>query len=163
MNAQQLLQEISDYCRSTGSRSPRSDGAPSMTVSSPRGCAMAAASPPTHSTASMASWRQIRHRGPVLSSLSDPIRDLHRRNRSANYRRLAAVRRPARAWSGRAGPATQFPLLRQPAEISAVCQYLQRKWEVAHRVSEELAHLHPRPPAFARLTPVSATARCSCG
>jgi len=57
MNAQQLLQEISDYCRQTGLAESTFAAARSMTASSRRGCATAGASPPIRSTASTASWR----------------------------------------------------------------------------------------------------------
>ena len=99
-----------------------SAAAPSMTASSPRGCATAAASPPTRSTASAASWRSSAARA-ASSRCIERARDAPPRRRST-----AAARSPPRAAApSRRRSAAQFPLLRQPAEISAVRQYLQRE------------------------------------
>ena len=118
------------------SPNPPSAAAPSTTASSPAGCATAAASPPKRSTASAASWR------PTATSAARPAiipRTLDRGFESA-VAPVARGRRPpapsivampmppaARAFARRQRrrrSAAQLPLLRQPAEVSAVRQHL---------------------------------------
>ena len=102
---------------------------------------MAAASPPIRWTASARSWRAMRDGAPARRRV---LFD------AAAAGLLPVVKPPAPpVASGQVGrrPATQFPLLRQPAEISAVREHLQREMGNRARVGLELANIHPRPPA----------------
>ena len=156
MNAQELLQEISDYCRQTGlaestfGRRAVNDG-------------------------KLAS--RLRHGGRITTETLDRIRAFmtsqpQRRRAARGHRahrrrdvaadlaapaatpraaasRLARSRQPRRRRRQRRRSAAQLPLLRQPAEVSAVRQHLLGK--VGGRAtasSLELANIHPRPPAL---------------
>ena len=161
MNAQELLQEISDYCRQTGlaestfGRRAVNDG-------------------------KLAS--RLRNGGRITTDTLDRIRGfMDARNRTARRDRAAAaiIERHARAAAAptppltpppssaarrrtpAARPAAQFPLLRQPAEIPAVRQHLQREMgggEPRLRSSSPTSIRARRRCACS--TPASATARC---
>ena len=120
MSAQALLQEISDYCRHSGlaestfGRRAVNDG--KLTA-------------------------RLRNGGRITTETLDRIRAFMGSNQAAGDRRArrsssarASARPPASpptpappAPAGQRRPAAQFPLLRQPAEISAVRQHLQRE------------------------------------
>jgi hypothetical protein len=149
MNAQELLQEISDYCRQTGlaestfGRRAVNDG-------------------------KLAS--RLRHGGRITTETLDRIRSFMATNRNAPPRPTVIERTAQRAQD--TGAPTPGPL---PAPISSMPpggpspsgqdpqrnfrffdnrqKYLlfvntcSEKWVVAHRVALELANIHPRPPA----------------
>jgi hypothetical protein len=172
MNAQELLQEISDYCRQTGlaestfGRRAVNDG-------------------------KLAS--RLRHGGRITTETLDRIRTFMATNRSAAARPTVITRPPDRPQDRAAGrapdPATAAPSIPRltvpmmppmspvspsitPAPITVPSaagnvdpqrnfrffdnrqKYLlfvntcSEKWVVANRVSQELANLHPRPPAL---------------
>ena len=136
MNAQELLQEISDYCRRTGLPNPRSAAAQSTTANSPRGCATAAASPLTRSTASTASCNQP---GPRTGGGAD--------NHRTRPRAAPGGGDHADAPLNPDSPQRNFRFFDNRQKYLLFVNTCSEKWEVAHRVSEELAHIHPRPPA----------------
>jgi hypothetical protein len=146
MNAQELLQEISDYCRQTGlaestfGRRAVNDG-------------------------KLAS--RLRHGGRITTETLDRIRSFMATNRNGPAR-PAVIERT----HDRAAPSTPRPLAPSisPAPAAAASangadpqrnfrffdnrqKYLlfvntcSEKWVVAHRVALELANIHPRPPA----------------
>ena len=115
MNAQQLLQEISDYCRQTGlaestfGRRAVNDGklAGAAAQRRPHHHRHARPHPRLHGGAPRAGAAAGDHRA---------------------HARGAPACRSAPAGAAQAGrPAAQFPLLRQPPEIPAVRQHLQRE------------------------------------
>jgi len=134
MNAQQLLQEISDYCRRTGlaestfGRRAVNDG--KLTA-------------------------RLRNGGRITTDTLDRIHGFMAA-RPAQSDRPAIIER---AREGRAGSSSPPPPAK-PADPQRNFRFFDNrqkyllfvntcseKWEVAHRVSEELAHIHPRPPA----------------
>ena len=141
MNAQQLLQEISDYCRSTGlaestfGRRAVNDG--KLTA-------------------------RLRNGGRITTDTLDRIHGFMAAHPPQGPRPIVIER--SRETRPSAAPPLQ-PFAAQPAAAKPPDpqrnfrffdnrqKYLlfvntcSEKWEVAHRVSEELAHLHPRPPA----------------
>ena len=124
MNAQQLLQEISDYCRQTGlSRNPFSDAARSTMADSK---AAAQRRPHHHRHArphSRLSCRQIPRRADPPSS-SAPRAGRYTSGRAGSTTPCGAGHRSGR---DRREPAAQLPLLRQSPKVSAVRQHLQRE------------------------------------
>ena len=111
-----------------------------MTASWPPGCATAAASPPIRSTASAISWPPTRPQAAASHSVIERARE-PRLTHSPALAPVTGAEQTRR-------PAAQFPLLRQPAEISAVRQHLQRESGWSRAASRcELANIHPRPPA----------------
>jgi hypothetical protein len=149
MNAQQLLQEISDYCRQTGlaestfGRRAVNDGK------------LAA---------------RLRNGGRITTDTLDRIHSFmashpaHDRPTIIERPRLAAPAIPAPAAEVTAEGSAPAPAAPPPGSKSGDPQrnfrffdnrqkYLlfvntcSEKWEVANRVSDELAHIHPRPPA----------------
>src|SRR6516164_3403570 len=96
MNAQQLLQEISDYCRRTG-LAESTFGRPAI-IERTREARAGLSSPP-----------------PAPTKAGDPQRN--------------------------------FRFFDNRQKYLLFVNTCSEKWEVAHRVSEELAHIHPRPPA----------------
>ena len=147
MNAQQLLQEISDYCRQAGlaestfGRRAVNDGK------------LAA---------------RLRNGGRITTDTLDRIHGFMTAHPPQGPRPIVIER--SRETRPTAAPPLQ-PLAAQPPAAQAAAhgtaedpqrnfrffdnrqKYLlfvntcSEKWEVAHRVSEELAHIHPRPPA----------------
>jgi hypothetical protein len=152
MNAQQLLEEISDYCRQTGlaestfGRRAVNDGK------------LAA---------------RLRNGGRITTDTLDRIHNFmashpaHDRPtiiERPREMRAAAAANPAAAAVITAGAPAPAPAAPPPGSQSGDPQrnfrffdnrqkYLlfvntcSEKWEVANRVSDELAHIHPRPPA----------------
>jgi hypothetical protein len=135
MNAQQLLAEISDYCRQTGlaestfGRRAVNDGK------------LAA---------------RLRNGGRITTDTLDRIHGFMAANPSQGARpaiieRSRDVRGPlpaapvATAQPG--DPARNFRFFDNRQKYLLFVNTCSEKWEVAHRVSEELAHIHPRPPA----------------
>ncbi len=142
MNAQQLLTEISDYCRRTGlaestfGRRAVNDGK------------LAA---------------RLRNGGRITTDTLDRIHGFMQSNPALEH---GAATRPTiieRAHAPRPAAATQqpaAPLAQSPDDPQRNFRFFDNrqkyllfvntcseKWEVAHRVSEELVHIHPRPPA----------------
>jgi hypothetical protein len=134
MNAQQLLQEISDYCRQAGlaestfGRRAVNDGK------------LAA---------------RLRNGGRITTDTLDRIHGFMTAH-PAQGQRPAIIDRAAR--DSRPAPVATAPLKTNDPQrnfrfFDNRQKYLlfvntcSEKWEVAHRVSEELAHIHPRPPA----------------
>ena len=138
MNAQQLLQEISDYCRQTGlaestfGRRAVNDGK------------LAA---------------RLRNGGRITTDTLDRIHGFmaaHPRpgdGRPIIERAARAARRHAAAHHARrrrrkpGDPQRNFRFFDNRQKYLLFVNTCSEKWEVAHRVSEELAHIHPRPPA----------------
>src|ERR1700728_4070554 len=139
MNAQELLQEISDYCRQTGlaestfGRRAVNDGK------------LAA---------------RLRNGGRITTDTLDRIHGFMSTNPAQDQRPTIIER------ARESRPVTPVPALTMPTTpanpespqrnfrfFDNRQKYLlfvntcSEKWEVAHRVSEELAHIHPRPPA----------------
>ena len=135
MNAQQLLQEISDYCRRTGlaestfGRRAVNDG--KLTT-------------------------RLRNGGRITTDTLDRIHSFMATNpghgdRPAIIERMRENRGtpsfgPALA-SKPADPQRNFRFFDNRQKYLLFVNTCSEKWEVAHRVSEELAHIHPRPPA----------------
>ena len=135
MNAQQLLQEISDYCRQTGlaestfGRRAVNDGK------------LAA---------------RLRNGGRITTDTLDRIHGFMTAH-PAEGQRPAIIERtrdtrtvmaPVPAAAAKAGdPQRNFRFFDNRQKYLLFVNTCSEKWEVAHRVSEELAHLHPRPPA----------------
>ena len=135
MNAQQLLTEISDYCRRTGlaestfGRRAVNDGK------------LAA---------------RLRNGGRITTDTLDRIHDfmaahpsqgarpaIIERGRDIRTSLPAAPVAPAQPGD----PARNFRFFDNRQKYLLFVNTCSEKWEVAHRVSEELAHIHPRPPA----------------
>src|ERR1700741_1606627 len=146
MNAQELLQEISDYCRQTGwaestfGRRAVNDG-------------------------KLAS--RLRHGGRITTETLDRIRNFMASNRGAQGRPAVIARNAVPAPSSPARPAVQLTPLAPVLPGAAGVPDPQRnfrffdnrqkyllfvntcseKWVIANRVALELGNLHPRPPA----------------
>src|SRR6516164_7469612 len=134
MNAQQLLQEISDYCRQAGlaestfGRRAVNDGK------------LAA---------------RLRNGGRITTDTLDRIHNFMTAHPPLGPRPIVIerVRTTAAAPTLAAEPAKPVDPQRNFRFYDNRQKYLlfvntcSEKWEVAHRVSEELAHIHPRPPA----------------
>ncbi len=152
MNAQELLQEISEYCRQTGlaestfGRRAVNDG-------------------------KLAS--RLRHGGRITTETLDRIRSFMASNRHAVARPTVIARPQQPPAEVIAAPRSAAPSIVPPPSMPAGGsapggpdpqrnfrffdnrqKYLlfvntcSEKWVVAHRVSLELANLHPRPPAL---------------
>ena len=135
MNAQQLLQEISDYCRQTGlaestfGRRAVNDGK------------LAA---------------RLRNGGRITTDTLDRIQGFMashpaQGDRPAIIERARDVRsvtHAAPALPLQSGdPQRNFRFFDNRQKYLLFVNTCSEKWEVAHRVSEELAHIHPHPPA----------------
>ena len=132
MNAQQLLTEISDYCRQTGlaestfGRRAVNDGK------------LAA---------------RLRNGGRITTDTLDRIHGFMAANpaqgeRPAIIERAHAPRPPLPATPLAPGdPQRNFRFFDNRQKYLLFVNTCSEKWEVAHRVSEELAHIHPHPPA----------------
>src|SRR5208283_1820295 len=148
MNAQQLLQEISDYCRqsrlaeSTFGRRAVNDG--KLTARLRNGGRittdtldrihgfMAAHPPQGPRPIVIARSRETR---PAAVPPSQP----HAAQPNGSHSAAAAK-------SG--DPQRNFRFFDNRQKYLLFVNTCSEKWEVAHRVSEELAHIHPRPPAI---------------
>ena len=135
MNAQQLLQEISDYCRHTGlaestfGRRAVNDG--KLTA-------------------------RLRNGGRITTDTLDRIHGFMAANPALEQRPTIIERarepRPAPPPSPAApakadDPQRNFRFFDNRQKYLLFVNTCSEKWQVAHRVSEELAHIHPRPPA----------------
>ncbi|MBI4276061.1 MAG: hypothetical protein HY659_15305 [Rhizobiales bacterium] len=138
MNAQDLLQEISDYCRQTGlaestfGRRAVNDG-------------------------KLAS--RLRHGGRITTETLDRIRSFMATNRSLDgaMRPLVVERAhrpmPLPAPTGAPmpiksdDPTRNFRFFDNRQKYLLFVNTCSEKWVIAHRVSLELANIHPRPPA----------------
>jgi SAM-dependent methyltransferase len=136
MNAQDLLQEISDYCRHTGlaestfGRRAVNDG--KLTA-------------------------RLRNGGRITTETLDRIRAFMEANRTppdvvrapmlptASETRLAPAMQPLAALP--ADPHRNFRFFDNRQKYLLFVNTCSEKWVVAHRVSLELANIHPRPPA----------------
>src|SRR5579863_1929058 len=139
MNAQQLLQEISDYCRQAGlaestfGRRAVNDG--KLTA-------------------------RLRNGGRITTDTLDRINGFITAHppqgprpivieRSRETRATAAPPlQPGNGAMKPASPQKNFRFFDNRRKYLLFVNTCSEKWEVAHRVSEELAHLHPRPPAL---------------
>jgi SAM-dependent methyltransferase len=144
MNAQELLQEISEYCRHTGlaestfGRRAVNDG-------------------------KLAS--RLRHGGRITTETLDRIRSFMQSNREAGARPAVMPKPQERVTSAPLAPVAPPRNLDTPSAAPGDPQqnfrffdnrqkYLlfvhtcSEKWVVANRVSLELANIHPRPPAL---------------
>ena len=134
MNAQQLLQEISDYCRQTGlaestfGRRAVNDG--KLTA-------------------------RLRNGGRITTDTLDRIHGFMAAN-PAQGERPTVIDRPREQRvpsplppppAKRTDPQRNFRFFDNRQKYLLFVNTCSEKWEVAHRVSEELAHIHPRPPA----------------
>ena len=143
MNAQQLLQEISDYCRQSGlaestfGRRAVNDGKLAArlrnggritTDTLDRIHGFMAAHPP-QGPRPIVIERSREHR-PVASQLPGPV-----------------PLPPAAPGEKSEDPQRNFRFFDNRQKYLLFVNTCSEKWEVAHRVSEELAHIHPRPPA----------------
>ena len=133
MNAQQLLAEISDYCRQTGlaestfGRRAVNDGK------------LAA---------------RLRNGGRITTDTLDRIHGFMSAHPAAGERPAIIAREPRLVPpplppgpSHGADPQRNFRFFDNRQKYLLFVNTCSEKWEVAHRVSEELAHIHPRPPA----------------
>ena len=138
MNAQQLLQEISDYCRQTGlakstfGRRAVNDGK------------LAA---------------RLRNGGRITTDTLDRIHGFMAAH-PIESDRPAIIERPRDLRPAASPPTTPPAAPSKPGDPQRNFRFFDNrqkyllfvntcseKWEVAHRVSEELAHIHPHPPA----------------
>ncbi len=147
MNAQQLLQEISDYCRSTGlaestfGRRAVNDG--KLTARLRNGGRI------TTDTLDRIHGFMATHppQGPRPIVIE---RSRDTRPTSAPPLQPLAAQLPAAqpaAGTKPTDPQRNFRFFDNRQKYLLFVNTCSEKWEVAHRVSEELAHLHPRPPA----------------
>ena len=146
MNAQQLLQEISDYCRSTGlaestfGRRAVNDG--KLTARLRNGGRI------TTDTLDRIHGFMTAHppQGPRPIVIE---RSRETRPTSAPPLQPLAAQLPAQPAAGAkpTDPQRNFRFFDNRQKYLLFVNTCSEKWEVAHRVSEELAHLHPRPPA----------------
>src|SRR5258708_19106534 len=137
MNAQELLQEIADYCRHSGlaestfGRRAVNDG--KLTA-------------------------RLRNGGRITTETLDRIRGFMDNNRAAaNAARPAIIERPARppavpaslrpVPSGERDPQRNFRFFDNRQKYLLFVNTCSEKWVVAHRVGQELINIHPRPPA----------------
>ena len=137
MNAQELLQEISDYCRRTGlaestfGRRAVNDG-------------------------KLAS--RLRHGGRITTETLDRIRSFMTENAQAqNGARPIVIERMASkppapsaaiAPQRTADPQRNFRFFDNRQKYLLFVNTCSEKWVIAHRVGLELANIHPRPPAL---------------
>jgi len=132
MNAQELLQEISDYCRQTGlaestfGRRAVNDGK------------LAA---------------RLRNGGRITTDTLDRIRSFMATNRAVAAR-PAVIERTAPLPAPRSGGATaerdpqrNFRFFDNRQKYLLFVNTCSEKWVIANRVALELANIHPRPPA----------------
>jgi SAM-dependent methyltransferase len=146
MNAQQLLQEISDYCRQSGlaestfGRRAVNDG--KLTVRLRNGGRI------TTDTLDRIHGFIAAH--PPLGSRPIVIEGSRETRPSSALPLQPFATRPAAAQPavGKPGdPQRNFRFFDNRQKYLLFVNTCSEKWEVAHRASAELAHLHPRPPA----------------
>ncbi len=147
MNAQQLLQEISDYCRSTGlaestfGRRAVNDG--KLTARLRNGGRI------TTDTLDRIHGFMAAHppQGPRPIVIE---RSRETRPTSIPQFQPVGMQPPAAPPAhgvSEPDPQRNFRFFDNRQKYLLFVNTCSEKWEVAHRVSEELAHLHPRPPA----------------
>src|ERR1700729_1303069 len=151
MNAQQLLQEISDYCRQTGlaestfGRRAVNDGKLTSrlrnggritTDTLDRIHGFMAAHPPQGPR-------------PIVIERSRGTRPVIGGAGAAQVQPLGAPppAAPPAPGSGDGDPQRNFRFFDNRQKYLLFVNTCSEKWEVAHRVSEELVHIHPKPPA----------------
>ncbi len=135
MNAQELLSEISDYCRKTGlaestfGRRAVNDG-------------------------KLAS--RLRNGGRITTETLDRIRSFMASHNGKEGARPMVIERPAAAvvphpvMAGAAGgedPQRNFRFFDNRQKYLLFVNTCSEKWVVASKISQELANIHPRPPA----------------
>ena len=136
MNAQQLLQEIADYCRHSGlaestfGRRAVNDGKLAQ---------------------------RLRNGGRITTETLDRIREFMENNRAAAPRAAVIERArqprpapaaPAPAQPGPRDPQRNFRFFDNRQKYLLFVSTCSEKWVVASRVALELANVHPRPPAL---------------
>ncbi|HEY7663903.1 MAG TPA: hypothetical protein VH934_12360 [Xanthobacteraceae bacterium] len=138
MNAQELLQEISEYCRHSGlaestfGRRAVNDG--KLTA-------------------------RLRNGGRITTETLDRIRGFMQANRMAAAARPTIIERPRAlspaptpqavpAAAGRHDPQRNFRFFDNRQKYLLFVNTCSEKWVIASRVGLELANLHPRPPAL---------------
>ncbi len=151
MNAQQLLQEISDYCRSTGlaestfGRRAVNDGKLASrlrnggritTDTLDRIHGFMAAHPPQGPRPIVI--ERFRETRPISAAGATQPQSLGAPPPAV----------PPAPGSSEPDPQRNFRFFDNRQKYLLFVNTCSEKWEVAHRVSEELTHLHPRPPAL---------------
>jgi hypothetical protein len=142
MNAQQLLQEISDYCRQTGlaestfGRRAVNDG---KLASRLRNGGRITTDTLDRIRAFMADNRDITARPAFIPRAPEPLAPAVPAAMSA---RMAA---PIR--TGEPDPQRNFRFFDNRQKYLLFVNTCSEKWVIAHRVSLELGNIHPRPPA----------------
>jgi hypothetical protein len=154
MNAQQLLQEISDYCRQTGlaestfGRRAVNDGKLAarlrnggrITTDTLDRIHNFMASHPAHDRPTIIERpREARAAAPAAINLA-PAAEV-----TVAATALAPAAPPPGSKSG--DPQRNFRFFDNRQKYLLFVNTCSEKWEVANRVSDELAHIHPRPPA----------------
>ncbi len=140
MNAQQLLQEISDYCRQTGlaestfGRRAVNDG--KLAARLRNGGRI------TTDTLDRIHGFMAAHPAHDRPTIIDRPREPRSLPAAAPAPTLTA---PVGAKSG--DPQRNFRFFDNRQKYLLFVNTCSEKWEVANRVSDELAHIHPRPPA----------------
>jgi SAM-dependent methyltransferase len=134
MNARELLQEISDYCRQTGlaestfGRQAINDGKLA---------------------------NRLRHGGRITTDTLDRIRNFMASNRSPDSRpsvlaRTAAPQAPVKTPASvgqRDDPQRNFRFFDNRQKYLLFVNTCSEKWVIGQRVTLELGNIHPRPPA----------------
>src|SRR5262245_31247948 len=133
MNAQELLQEISDYCRNTGlaestfGRRAVNDG--KLTA-------------------------RLRNGGRITTDTLDRIRTFMAETRGTAAARPTIIERPREAIplapplpAGERDPQRNFRFFDNRQKYLLFVNTCSEKWVIANRVTLELANIHPRPPA----------------
>ncbi|MGD0025578.1 MAG: hypothetical protein ABSC37_13320 [Xanthobacteraceae bacterium] len=136
MNAQQLLQEISDYCRQTG---------------------LAESTFGRHAVNDGKLAARLRNGGRITTDTLDRIHGFMAANPARGRPTIIERAREARPAAPPAPPPTapakpddpqrNFRFFDNRQKYLLFVNTCSEKWEVASRVSDELAHIHPRPPA----------------
>ena len=164
MNAQQLLQEISDYCRQAGlaestfGRRAVNDGKLAarlrnggrITTDTLERIHGFMASHPAQSERPTIITRVHAPR-PMAASASQI--SLHGAAAASPAPAISQASAPQPALGGPAAPGKpgdpqkNFRFFDNRQKYLLFVNTCSEKWEVAHRVSEELAHIHPKPPA----------------
>ena len=157
MNAQELLQEISEYCRQTGlaestfGRRAVNDG---KLASRLRHGGRITTETLDRIRTFMATNRNVVARPAVIARTPERLR---KRSRADGCRPLAPSvvpmpmpcrRSPARGRKRRRDPQRNFRFFDNRQKYLLFVNTCSEKWVVANRVSLELANIHPRPPAL---------------
>ena len=152
MNAQELLQEISDYCRQTGlaestfGRRAVNDG---KLASRLRNGGRITTETLDRIRGFMATNRERRRAPAVIARTHDHRgrrRTPHRADAAADNALPSPHRAPCRH-AGGADPQRNFRFFDNRQKYLLFVNTCTEKWVVANRVALELANIHPRPPA----------------